>query len=70
MFKIFYYRWLKKNFFQKILFQISFHDHLIKNVTSSLRVQFACLNIHGADIQSQLKSGASKTDLAMTQCCR
>lgn len=51
----------------KMPFKGSFHDNCIEDSLPSLLVQFVCMIEHGADIKSQLRFGASKTDLAMAQ---
>lgn len=51
----------------KIPFQGSFIDNCIEDAMPSVHVQFACMIEPVADIQPQLKCGASKTYLAVAQ---
>lgn len=51
----------------KMPFQESFNYNSIEDSMPPLLVQFVCMIEHGADIKSQLRFGASKTDLAMAQ---
>ena len=52
-----------------MLFQGSFDDNCIKNAMQSLHVQLASMIEDGADVQSQLKFGASKKDQAIAHGC-
>ena len=51
----------------KSTFNGTFDDQCVENSIPSLLLQFVCMIEHGADIKSQLKFGASKTDLSMSQ---
>ncbi|KAH3857789.1 hypothetical protein DPMN_100404 [Dreissena polymorpha] len=45
----------------------SFHEDCIEDSLPSILIPLVCTIEHGADIKSQLRFGASKTDLAMAQ---
>lgn len=51
----------------KTTFNGTFHDNCIADSAPPLLLQFVCMIEHGANIKSQLRFGASKTDLTMTQ---
>ena len=44
-----------------------FHEGCVECAISSTLLQFVCMIEHGADINSQLRFGAPKTDLTMAQ---
>ena len=51
----------------KSKFNGNFDEQCIDDSISPKLLQFVCMIEHGADIKSQLRFGASKTDLAMVQ---
>ena len=51
----------------KSSFTGTFNDECVENSIPSTLLQFVSMIEHGADIKSQLRLGASKTDLAMSQ---
>ena len=51
----------------KSAFSGTFHEGYVEYEIPSTLLQFVCMIEHGADIKSQLRFGASKTDLAMAQ---
>ena len=51
----------------KSKFNGNFDEQCINDSISPKLLQFVCMIEHGADIKSQLRFGASKTDLAMAQ---
>ena len=52
---------------QKFSFCGSFYDCCVEDSLPPALLQFICMIKLGVDIQSQLRFGASKTDLAMAQ---
>jgi len=52
---------------QTTIFAKAFHDNIIEEAVSSSVLQFVYMVEHGVDIKSQLRTGASKSDLAMAQ---
>ena len=48
-------------------FAETFHEGYVEYAIPSTLLQFVCMIEHGADIKSQLRFGASKTDLVMAQ---
>ena len=51
----------------KCKFDGTFHDSCTTDSEPPILLQFVCMIEHGADIQSQLRFGASTTDLALAQ---
>ena len=51
----------------KPTFAGTFHEGYVEYAIPSTLLQFVCMIEHGVDIKSQLRFGASKTDLAMAQ---
>ena len=49
----------------KTTFNGKFDERSIENSVPSLLLQFVCMAQHGADIESQLRFGSSRTDFAM-----
>ena len=59
---------LRKNMIEhKSKFDGTFHGGCVEEAIPSTLLQFVCMIQHGADIKSQLRYGASKTDLALAQ---
>ncbi|KAK6167165.1 hypothetical protein SNE40_021260 [Patella caerulea] len=52
---------------QKSNFSSNFHDKGLEQAVPPSLLQFVCMVEHGADIKSQLKNGASKSDFAVSQ---
>ena len=57
----------KKMLEHKTSFNGKFAEKSIEDSVPSLLLQFVCMVQHGADIESQLRFGSSKTDFAMAQ---
>ena len=51
----------------KCKFQGNLYENLVYDSLPSALFRFVCMIEHGADIESQLRFGATTTDLAMTQ---
>ena len=51
----------------KSAFAGTFHEGYVEYAIPSTLLQFVCMIEHGADLKSQLRFGAPKTDLAMAQ---
>ena len=51
----------------KCKFDGTFHDSCTTDSVPAILLQFVCMIEHGADIKSQLRFGASTTDLALAQ---